>query len=546
MRDAIRCKSASSSPWQSGDPLSGAIEPVLSSINALPRAESGREPAVARMVVEVTHSVPPKVTFKDYHSGRVLISVEDETTEAILDETGETLQKGLAELTQSLSLATGQPRRQPTVELSESSASTTSGANMAIPLAESPPAGNTNISPAASPAERKRGRRKLWDLPGKLHCPVIGTCLGMSELRDLVKRTGLPLDPSLSDYDLHLSFVAASGSKNLLSHPVQKLLERKFAAHIRQFAQAKEPERLLSLWGDALAEGQVAGGFWAVLTHPRCDPSVTQQAYADVHMLSHQIGAGQRADLRRLRETRTELSQLKRELAQFESRSRRQLESRDTQIQHLQASLAKREAEADRQSGIETALRQQLEQLRSSSDHDEMMRLTRRNLWLAEQHTLARAEYERSEQERAALREQVERLEIGLAEKTAECLALERLVAGYCQEDVCHGSCSTLPNLGGRRILCVGGRLQLVEQYRALVDRCNGELDHHDGGLEESRQRLTAQLTSADAVLCMTDCVSHDASHRVKRICKRHDKPYQFVHSSGLSSFARALEAVAE
>jgi hypothetical protein len=39
---------------------------------------------------------------------------------------------------------------------------------------------------------------------------------------------------------------------------------------------------------------------WAVLTHKAASPETRKQVYGDVHMLSHQIGAGQAADLRRL------------------------------------------------------------------------------------------------------------------------------------------------------------------------------------------------------------------------------------------------------
>ena len=131
-------------------------------------------------------------------------------------------------------------------------------------------------------------------------------------------------------------------------------------------------------------------------------------------------------------------------------------------------------------------------------------------------------------------------------ERGAETAALEHLITHATTAcDGCRNTpCGECPDLHGRRILCVGGRSRLIEQYRDLVARCNGLFEHHDGGLEDNRQRLDAMLSSADAVVCATDSVSHDAYYRLKRFCKRHAKPHVFLRSSGIATFARALDSV--
>lgn len=58
-------------------------------------------------------------------------------------------------------------------------------------------------------------------------------------------------------------------------------------------------------------------------------------------------------------------------------------------------------------------------------------------------------------------------------------------------------------------------------------------------------QRLNALLSSADVVICAIDCVSPDAYNRSKRFHKRFAKPCVLLRSSGVSTFARALEQVA-
>jgi hypothetical protein len=140
-----------------------------------------------------------------------------------------------------------------------------------------------------------------------------------------------------------------------------------------------------------------------------------------------------------------------------------------------------------------------------------------------------------------------------LADREACLQALEGLLAARalgpacdCDEDCEHCALDDAATGGGidlcgKRILCVGGRGSLNAHYRALVERCNGELLRHDGGLEDSRVRLEALLASADAVICPVDSVSHDACLRTKRFCKQHAKPCVLMQRSGIGAFARAL-----
>ncbi len=103
-----------------------------------------------------------------------------------------------------------------------------------------------------------------------------------------------------------------------------------------------------------------------------------------------------------------------------------------------------------------------------------------------------------------------------------------------------------VPALNGKRILCVGGRSNLVQFYRALVERRGGEFLHHDGGLEEYLDTVTRALSTVDAVVCPIDCVSHAACLKVKRACKHLlQSSSSPLRSSGLSSPARCLQVLA-
>ncbi len=43
--------------------------------------------------------------------------------------------------------------------------------------------------------------------------------------------------------------------------------------------------------------GDIPGAYWATLTHPESSDKLVQKAFADVHMMSHLMGATNCADL---------------------------------------------------------------------------------------------------------------------------------------------------------------------------------------------------------------------------------------------------------
>lgn len=399
----------------------------------------------------------------------------------------------------------------------------------------------------------RRARRKLWELQQQHHCPVIGTCLGVAELRRIAARLSPPPREPVSDFEVHVSFVAAaSAGRNPLSLATHKALERKFQGVVQRFERARDPEAVLGLWRECVARGKVAGGLWALMTHPLADARAQRLAFEEVHMLSHQVGAGNRADLKRLADTAAELATLRRDFDALYTRSRRQAEEREALIADLERRLGARESALAASQRRERALTEQLAAMRSRDPDAGAARIATLEAELATLGArLASAEQAGGEAlGRATLAEQA------LAEKTAECAALERLLgadladapvtdpcAGCANADSCRAASD--PDLAGRLILCVGGRLPQVQHLARLVADANGRFEHHDGGLEDRDRRLESQLAGADAVICATDYISHAAYYRTKRYCKRHAKPHVLVPRSGIAAFALALERVA-
>lgn len=120
---------------------------------------------------------------------------------------------------------------------------------------------------AASAGSR---RRRLWDLPHQCHCPLVGVCFPLSTLRHLVNKA-LGGQAMADDYEVHVGAVSECLQRNRLSELLQKDLESRYASTVQAFRVAKTSKDLAELWADAVRRGDVAGAFWAALTHPRCD-----------------------------------------------------------------------------------------------------------------------------------------------------------------------------------------------------------------------------------------------------------------------------------
>ncbi|MBA4254249.1 MAG: hypothetical protein C0445_00030 [Polaromonas sp.] len=80
-----------------------------------------------------------------------------------------------------------------------------------------------------------------------------------------------------------------------------------------------------------------------------------------------------------------------------------------------------------------------------------------------------------------------------------------------------------------------------VSGHREVVESQGARVAHHDGGDEQSHERLAPQLHAADVVICQVACISHNAYWRVKEHCKRTGTPCLFLPSASKSSLERAL-----
>lgn len=394
------------------------------------------------------------------------------------------------------------------------------------------------LSPALPPqgGGRRTTRLKLWDLEEKYHCPVVGTCLTLAELEKLARKTGYG-GKRFEPYALHVEAVSLSLDRNAASEAMQKTLERKYALVVGRFDQAKTDAEVLALWRSHLEQGGVAGAVWAALTHKAASKDTHHAVYADLHMLSHQVGAGQAADLRRQEWLERELVQTKDQARREAERHAREQKGRGERILRLE-----REAvEAIGRAETDSPMRARLAELESGVA---MINMGRRLLDLTAEVERLRGPVARV----AELAADKARLVQERDEAQAERDALERLwLDESAVQPACAGDCAACPSqLAGRCVLCVGGRTPLLPQYRQLAERLGVRLIHHDGGREEALSRLPNLLAASDAVICPTDCVGHLAYYQLKKHCKQAGKPCVLVKRSGVASFAAALTRLAE
>jgi hypothetical protein len=97
------------------------------------------------------------------------------------------------------------------------------------------------------------------------------------------------------------------------------------------------------------------------------------------------------------------------------------------------------------------------------------------------------------------------------------------------------------PHLDGVVMLYVGGRPNQVAHLRAVAERCGATFLHHDGGIENHPNLLPGLTSRADLVLFPVDCISHDAAHAVKLLCRQAGKRFIPLRAASATSLLAAL-----
>lgn len=387
-----------------------------------------------------------------------------------------------------------------------------------VPMLFGVPAPALVERPMAAPP----GRTRIWELSKHLHCSIIGTCLSTAELKQILGKTGM-VTPGATEHDLHHQGVLLAGRQDGAGKLLHKSLDKRHRMTLNQFDKATGVEEIRALWRDAVQRGDIPGAYWAALTHGAATDALVREVFGEVHMLSHLVGAANRADIRRLSALEAENAALQDKLRRQEAQLRDGITARDTKIRDLSAALARRLAETTRDAA-------------PAEEQDTLERLAgdlERRLGL-ETHRRA-AVMERSAELAEALRRERERREAAERREGALQAELDAVEASF--GDAPEASVA----LDGLSLLYVGGRPAQLGHLRDLSEQVGAIFLHHDGGVEDRTGLLAGLVSRADVVMFPVDCVSHEAALAVKRLCRQADKPFLPLRSAGLGSFFAAL-----
>lgn len=380
--------------------------------------------------------------------------------------------------------------------------------------------------PAAPASPPVRRRTRIWELDSSFHCSIIGTCLATAELRQILEKMDITGARSMSEHDLHRQGVSVAGWRDGRAKLLNKSIDRRHARTIAQFDRAKSEAAVIELWEAAVARGEIPGAYWAVLTHTETSTALLKRAFGEVHMLSHLVGAANRADIRRLSDIENENAALREKVERQQNQIRDTIIARDARINSLTAELARVIAagvdgntaapDSDGLAALVAALEQRLAAAQAHGERLAVRLAQAEDRWRAEAQVRAA-----NATENATLRDEIAALEASLAPAVSPA--------------------SAPPDLNGAALLYVGGRTGHVAGLRSIAERFSASLLHHDGGLETSTTQLAGLIARAEMVFFPVDCVSHDAMHLVKRLCRQAGRPYLPLRSASLTTFLAAL-----
>jgi hypothetical protein len=289
------------------------------------------------------------------------------------------------------------------------------------------------------------------------------------------------------------------------------------------------------LWEEAKSTGEIPGAYWALMTHPGAKAELVSTAFGDVHMLSHLVGAANRADIRRLNQLEQDKSELESKIERQQSRLRDLVREREALQSQLSQILLDR-ALAPCPTGIETLEDNERDALRA-------LVLEMRARYELESQRRERAERQLSEQRTALSRAQAT-LESANRENQALSSEVAVLEAKCTQRlELSDGSAADL-DLEGKTVLYVGGRANTMPVLRSFVEESGGQFLHHDGGIEERNGLLAGLIRRSDAVAFPVDCISHSAATLLKRLCLQSGRPFLPLRSASFAGLVIGLRQV--
>lgn len=386
-------------------------------------------------------------------------------------------------------------------------------------------------------------RTKLWQLDHDYHCSLIGTCLSLEEVRRLMRPFYSENIDTAHPYELHTAIVTMISYSDYRSKKIQNYLNKKFKKEINKTRKMNADE-LISEWKCVLGSAEIIGAYWAIMLHPCANHAIKRGLFGDVHMQSHMSGATIRVNLKRLKWLESERKVFKTEI-----------KSQLSKYQKLQTDVNRLKTTIQNKNGNISELESQVKVLINSNDSlvIESKSINKKKLHIQVEKLTAKIDHQLKEIEHykkskvqydqlvSELNYQLKMQKQAIEEYEGETEHLHYLLS---QKKVDNKRQYKTKGLCGQCVLYVGGKASLIPYYRELIESRAGVFLHHDGGIEKNTQDLSLSLNRADLVIFPTNCISHDAVWKIKRSCKKQQKPYQYLKSPGLFSLSSVLEKI--
>lgn len=374
---------------------------------------------------------------------------------------------------------------------------------------------------------------RFWEIDPIFKCPVVGTCLDISEQKQILKKAGISLKKK-TPYEIHETIVSSSESENPISRKINCQLNRKFKREITAFFDLEEDE-LMQIWKSRVKNGEIKGLLWVAATRADLSIESKRSIFGDIHMEMHLNAVENRKVRQQLSYLQDKNQELARRLKE-ESEVRRILKKENeklerdlTELHRRYAFLEKELSILRRNTGI-LDLEAENQQLR-----DELGNLSRKIGDYQQRLEALRGQNNKLVSKLETQREMNDHLKKEMEEIFTQFSALTK----------CDETCPSF-DLCRKRILIVGGIKRMEPLYRQLIEENGGIFEYHNGQIKGGKKALENRIRRADVVLCLVNINSHNACSVVKKMGKKHRKSVQMLPGSGLGVISQALSECQE
>lgn len=374
-------------------------------------------------------------------------------------------------------------------------------------------------------------RRNLWEYNGSIHCTIIGHCLTITEQRKIFKKAKYN-EKKIDDPDCHEILTNELSKSTPLSVRVQKYLDNKYKRELESWDELLDFE-YLKVWMLKTKEAKIAGDLYALIRQSDIPHNDINKITGSLHVLAYNKVNHYESD-NELYKHNT-IYQLKEQLA----KSKSQLNQYSKEIIKAEKTNTESEKEIKKlKSKIENNF-SEVSQTQTYKNEIEILteKINKKNNRIINLDKIV----DNSKKREVSLEKKISEQQTIIEILTNE---LEKKEVTYVEEESECDNCFN-KNLCEKRVLIVGGLSKLTSFYKNAVENMGGIFDYNNGYGKNGSIVLKESIQKADIILCPVDVNSHNACLSVKKYCKKMNKQYFMLRSSGLSSITKKITEIA-